>query len=326
MVPKIIDEIAEKLPTNSAYHTQAVRLGRLCHQEGIGVGEGCNNVKSDLSLGWNLGERYFIAGQPMPIFLQRYLPYRLFQFLASPQPKDRVMATVYHLWKTPGKRLFLKAALTARDASLAQIAEHCSTTPAVILIFSRLCWNVRVRWNDFGSMTEILQRHSLQLRSNNPEVTLLRVAHRDGFQGVLRALQLNKPEQQPLKEYLRQIGQEAAPQALSGALQGLFSAKNNEALALMQTLVASENMESANKTPDDDSQRGLGGMSMSMSVNEGARRIFEPELKNMLFQQTGMPVQSGNSPAGGENEVTIGPDGFPVSLPKMTLKPGLLAP
>jgi hypothetical protein len=316
VVLKIIEEIAEKLPANSAYHSQAVRPGQLRIQEEIGVGAGYNNVMNDLSLGWNLAERYFMAGQNMPIFLQRYLPCRLFRFLASHQPQDLVMAKVYHFWKTPGRKLFLKAALTAQDASLAQIAEHCSTTPAVILVFSRLCWNVRVRWNDFGSMTEILQRHSLQLTSDSPEVALLRVAHRHGFQGVLKALQMNKPEQQPLKAALRQIGQEAAPQALSGALQGLFSAKNNAALALMQTLVASENKESASKTPDDDSQRGLAGMSMSMSVNEAARRIYEPELKNMLFQQTGMPVQSGNSPAGGENEVTIGPDGFPVSLQK----------
>ena len=200
VVLKIIEEIAEKLPANSAYHSQAVRPGRLCVQEEIGVGEGYNNVMNDLSLGWNLAERYFMAGQNMPLFLQRYLPYRLFRFLASRQPKDLVMAKVYHFWKTPGRRLFLKAALTAQDASLAQIAEHCSTTPAVILLFSRLCWNVRVRWNDFGSMTEILQRHSLQLTSGSAEVALLRVAHRHGFQGVLKALQMNKPEQQPLKE------------------------------------------------------------------------------------------------------------------------------
>jgi hypothetical protein len=240
---------------------------------------------NDLSLGFNRAERYFMAGQNMPLFLQRYLPYRMFRFLASGQPKNPIMARIYQFWKNPGRKLFLMAALTARDTTLSQIAELCATTPAVILMFSRLCWNIRLHWNDRAFMVEHLQRHTLQSGPISPELALLRTADTDGLPGILKVLRMDNQRQTPT-EYLWQLGQEAGQEALNGVLQGRFSEENNQALALLRTIAAPGSGEEGthqNQAPRDV----LMDASRSLDLSTRYLKDADASLKKRLEAQMG---------------------------------------
>ena len=192
------------------------------------------------------------------------------------------MARVHALWEDKRQRLFLKCALTARDASLLQIADWCCTTPVVVLLFTRLCWNIRARWDDRAFMTQLLQLDHLYPPAFGGEVDglelvsaqelpFLRVTYRLGIGGLFKALRI--PVESPpadQEKSLTEIREEAGRVALAGVLHGLHSVENNAAMELLQMLGTMERKDGAPNRPEDE-KMGL----MALSEDESAQRTLK---------------------------------------------------
>ena len=349
---KILLDIAENLPADSAYFQQAHRR-RLWTDDERKLGDRYRIVLNDPSLGWHLAERYAGAGCNMPLSIQKYLPFRAFKYLTSTRTEDRDIARVHALWKNNPQRRFLNSLLTARDVTPHQIARYCSASPEVVQLFARLCWNVRPRWNDNAFMTELLRLDVLHPLANDgaqgelgmvstQDLPLLRVAYRHGVSGVFKALRLRMGnDTAEAQESLKEIRQEAERESLAGVLQGLFSAENNGAIELLQTLSSMEGTGKAGTqaAPSgvDDSKMGLTHLSFTESFQrnlqkhcqeQGAeRRAFEQAMMSSASQpdspvsaagpgaDEATKTQQGQGGASQEKKAGVGAAGSPEALP-----------
>jgi hypothetical protein len=334
MTFQIVEKIAQCLPLDSAYYRQDPRCRLWMSDSHKLLGARYRLVLNDLSLGWNLAIRYAESGNNLPLAVQRLLPFRAFKYFTSYSSRDQAMARVHALWSSPDQRLFLKSALCARDARLSQIAEWCNTSPEVILLLTRLCFNIRARWDDRAFMTELLRlggcaaAKSGELESaweqlTRQELRWARSAARKGIAGLWRISDYpTENASVEAQENLAELWQETSRETLTGVLQGHFSVENNPALELLQTLASMEGKAAVQQAADEDSRRGLGGMSLAMAVGEAAKRISEGDAQSRLTLQTGLQAGAPNdskisqgAAAEAKTGITIGTDGFPQVLP-----------
>jgi hypothetical protein len=66
--------------------------------------------------------------------------------------------------------------------------------------------------------------------------------------------------------------------------------------ALRARSVLNSSKNSGERQKDDDSRRGLAGMSMGMSINESFMRIMRPDLQSRLAAQLGIETEEANKP------------------------------
>src|SRR6266404_5552312 len=109
---KMLRELAEQLPLNSAYYQQVLgqRAWGGCQ---LALGQCYQLVLSDVSIGWNLPLAYTRNQQPMPLFIQnrKGLLLRAFNYITNLNTKDTALAMAHGLWLDPIQRPVLEALL-----------------------------------------------------------------------------------------------------------------------------------------------------------------------------------------------------------------------
>jgi hypothetical protein len=319
LVFEIAKKIAKCLPANGAYFNQAPGR-RLFSLSELKLGDKYRMALNNLSLGWDVAERYARHGQTLPLALQRFLLFRAYRYLSSNCSRDESMAEVDALRGSGRARLFVNPMLAAKDVTILRLAEWCCTRPKVILYYSRLCFNIRAHWHDRSFMTQLINPHLLPLLGNGVEGSglemmstkereLIRVARDHGSAGVFKALRDSEYPFPDEQSNVRETRQEAARQALAGVLLGDLSEEKNEAIELLRTLAEMEGKKDGNRPIDDDAKMGLTRLSMS----QGAQLVLNKLIMATAKEQIEAAKIYDESQAKGQKSEASGVNGSPGS-------------
>ncbi len=209
---------------------------------------------------------------------------------------DRDLAIAYSVQQRPRQRDWLRAFLLT-NATFEQIATWLHLKVEVVWLFCELFWNIRHRLKDGIFMADLLcldRVGEVDLVS-----ALMRLANTQGAVPLARAAGLVHMAQnsESTPELYDRLERSILLDGNAGTDRKLYGPKVNtpghQALSL---LLARKNR--AAQELDEDMRRGLGGMSVSRSVNEAARRIFQPDLDRRVALQLGLVMEQAREAEG----------------------------
>ncbi|MHC1767260.1 MAG: hypothetical protein AB9869_23765 [Verrucomicrobiia bacterium] len=255
---------------------------------------------SDVAFGWNVGAAYAEAGLDTPPFITESAIVRATGWLLYPDSWDVAVAEAQAL-NMPDSRTqrdLLRALLCCRDATLEQIADQCRIDPDVLGLFSELFWNVRLNEPLFVAQllyrdTRFPARADQELEHADSGLRLYRLGYERGMSAVMRAAgpHLMDDGQGNTRSLLEGVERELLIQAGFGLVQGLVTSEENPALGLAMPLLLANRKTGPERQLDDDSRRGLAGMSLAMAINESFMRIMRPALERRLAVQRGIEAE-----------------------------------
>jgi hypothetical protein len=160
----------------------------------------------------------------------------------------------------------------------------------VVRLFGELFWNIRYRLNDAVFVADLLCLDTVG--EVDLGLALMRLAYTQGAVTLARATGLAHlaPNSESTQELYDRLERSILLDGNAGTHRGLYGPKVNapghQALSL---LLARKNR--ALQEADEDMRRGLGGMSVSRSVNDAAKRIFQPDLDRRVALQLGQAME-----------------------------------
>ncbi len=212
---------------------------------------------------------------------------------------DEMMAVTLSLWQPELQwtRMTLQGLLCARDVSLDGIAHLLEFPRQVVELFATLFFPVRSRGISFLASLAFPQTRlgaikEAEAEVDNLELTLMRLGRDYGWQEVARAVGLKGIEHDnSIDNQVEELERLTFGNALMIGRAGGLN-RRSQGLQYARTLIATRrNMQTQR---DDDSRRGLGGMSMSMAINESFMAIVKPDLDRRMALLQGMEVEQVN--------------------------------
>jgi hypothetical protein len=235
---------------------------------------------------WNIALYYFERRRPMPPALCRHVAFRAYLYLKNDgRIADRDLTLAYARQQRRIQRDLLRGFILTK-ATLEQIASWLRLRVQVVWLFSELFWNVRHRLEDDLFMADLLFLD--RFGEQDDGLALMQIAYTEGALAFARAARLVHvaPSSESTPELYDRLERSILLDANAGADRRLYGAKlnaaGNQALSL---LLARKNH--AQQEIDEDMRRGLGGMSVSRSVNDAVEKIFKPDVDRRVALQLG---------------------------------------
>jgi hypothetical protein len=251
----------------------------------LDLGDKLGLATNDPQFPWNLGSTHFEAQRPMPAALCWHVAFRAYLYRKNGRRiLDRDLAEAYAIQQRPAQRDRLRAFLLT-NASLEQIAGWLHLKVPVVWLFSELFWNVRYRLKDGIFVADLLCLDKFGEVEDG--LALIQLGYRQGAAPLLKVLGLgdsSDPENTP--ELYDRLERSILLDATAGTDRKLYGSKLNPAgHQALSLLLARKNR--AQPELDEDMRRGLAGMSMAKSINEAARKIFQPDVDRRVALQLG---------------------------------------
>ena len=258
------------------------------------------SAKNDPTFGWMFVKSFLDTGEVIPPAVSESYLVRAFCY-------SRYQLTDHHVrraielehgsnWQ---RRVLLKCMLLMEDQSYLQISEFLRLTEESVGIYETLFWNVRDMLKDKVYINSLIYPNSRQVELANryaleeaPANLTMRVAHQHGLGAALEWLGMDSPTQE--------FGGEVHAKSFEARIlsTGNFLAKMGflhqhelAAVSSARSVLNSIKM-GGEQQKDDDSRRGLAGMSLGMSVNASFMRIMQPDLEQRLAIQRGIEVET----------------------------------
>ena len=264
------------------------------------LGDKLDLITNDPAFAWNLACSYFEAQQPMPAALCRHVAFRAYLYLRNGgRLQDRDLATAYAIQQRPRQRDLLRAFLLT-NATFEEIATLLDMGVEVVRLFSELFWDIRHRLKDGLFMADLLCLD--RIGEVDPGLALMRLAYTQGAVPLARAAGLAHlaPNSESTRELYDRFERSILLDGNAGADRRLYGAKVNAAgHQALSLLLARKNR--APQEFDEDMRRGLGGMSVSRSVNDAAKRIFQPDLDRRVALQLGLEMEQARAKKAAQN-------------------------
>lgn len=282
-------EICNNLPDDCPYYERfSPRKAR--HGKPLLHGDKLALIGSDPAFEWNLACCYFEARRPMPAGLCRHVAFRVYIYLNNRgRIADPDLAMAYAVQQQPRKRDLWRAFLVT-EASFDQIAAFLRERVQVIRLFSQLFWNVR-RWLKDGTyMTDLLRLNTVG--PVDPALALMQLGYDEGALRLARTVGLARGASSPesLAEQYDRLERRIVSRANVAMDYGLDDPKGNPTLREARALLLARKKQAVQEL-DDDMRRGLGGMSLSMSVNKEVEKIFQGDVDRRVALQLGQTTK-----------------------------------
>ncbi len=248
-------------------------------------------VGNDLAFAWNLAFCYFEARQPMPAGLCRHAAFRAYRYLKyRGRIADTDLAIAHAVQQHPPQRDLWRAFFVT-DARLDQIADLLQKSVQALQLFSQLFWNVGPWLKDGAHMADLLRLNTAG--AVDPGLALLRLAYAQGALRLARTVGLVHAASNPesLPELYDRLESGIVASANVGMDHGLYGPKANPTLREARVLLLARKQQ-AEQELDEDMRRGLGGMSLSMSVNEDVKKIFQGDVNRRVALQLGQTMEA----------------------------------
>ena len=156
-------------------------------------------------------------------------------------------------------------------------------------LFEELFWNVRHRLKDGLFMADLLGLN----RCGEVEdgLALMQIAYIDGALALVKAARLSyvAGNSESMAELYDHLERSILLDGNTGTDREFYGAKSNAAGQQALSLLLTRKNRTQQET-DEDMRRGLGGMSMGRSVNDAAKRIFQPDVDRRVALQLGQAM------------------------------------
>ena len=251
------------------------------------------SAKNDPGFGWMFVRSFIDTDEGMPSQVVESNLVRAYCYLRYRVPDHHVRRAleIEHgsNWQ---RRALLKCMLLMEDQSFRNIAEFLHLTEEAVAIYEILFWNVRDLLKDKVYVNTLVYPDSRQIElgrryalEESPANLTLRVSQQHGISAALEWLGIENPTQE--------FGAEVQAKSFEARIlsTGNFLAKmgflHQHDLAAIASArsVLNFSKRGGEQKKDDDSRRGLAGMSMGMSINESFMRIMKPDLEQRLAAQ-----------------------------------------
>jgi len=244
--------------------------------------------------GFRIACSHFIAGQPLPATIQDRAVRRAYFYLRGAQ--DEMMAVTLSLWQPEMRwtRITLQGLLFARDLTLDGSAHLLELPREVVELFADLFFPIRSRGVSFMASLAFPQTRlgvvtETETDFEKLELTLMQVGRDYGWAAVAQMSGLTPIENdKPIDDQVDDLERLTFGNALMLGRTGGLN-RRSEGLQYAKSFIAAR--RSRAKQKDDDSRRGLAGMSLGMSINESFMRIMTPDLAHRLAIQSGIETE-----------------------------------
>ena len=284
-------ETCNNLPDDNPYFERFLPQNAR-HGKPLLLGDKLALIGNDPAFEWNLACCYFEARQPMPVGLCRHVAFRAYVYLKNRgRIGDTDLARAYAVQQRPRQRDLWRAFLVT-GASFDQVAAFLEERVQVIRLFSQLFWNVG-RWLKDGTyMTDLLRLNTVE--PVDPALALMRFGYAEGALRLARTVGLAQGASSPesMAEQYDRLERRIVSRANVGMDYGLDGPKANPTLRGAQALLLARK-KLVEQEQDEDMRRGLGGMSLSVSVNEEVQKIFQGDVDRRVALQFGQMTKEG---------------------------------
>jgi hypothetical protein len=303
MSPNRIEELVAMIPRRAPYLS---RVSLHTHRQyGTPVEVDIYaTAKNDPTFGWMFVRSFIDTGEPMPSKVVESNLVRTYCYLRYRAPDHHVRRALELEHNSNWQRqVLLKCMLLMEDQTCDQIAKFLHLTPEAVTVYEVLFWNAKDLLKDKVYINTLVYPNSRQVelghryaREESPSNLALRASQQHGISAALEWLGIENPTQE--------FGGEVQAKSFEArilstgnflAKMGFLHQKDLAAIASARSVLNSIKM-GGEKQKDDDSRRGLAGMSLSMSVNESFMRIMTPDLESRLAVQRGIETEEANKP------------------------------
>jgi hypothetical protein len=296
---QVRDSIRVQSPCSPAYGIEPATPGQVQRRRSVPAEKRWAIGLSMPAWGFRIACSHVITGQSLPPGIQERAVRRAYFYLRG--ANDEMMSVTLSLWQPEMRwtRITLQGLLSARDVTLDDTAHLLELPREVVELFCDLFFPVRTRGVSFMASLAFPQtRLGLVTETETEfaqlELNLMRAGRDYGWQEVARFAGLTSIENdKPMDDQVEDLERLTFGNALMVGRAGGLN-RRSEGLHYAKSFVAARRSKAMEK--DDDSRRGLAGMSMGMAVNESFMRIMTPDLQRRLEVQRGIETEVAGKP------------------------------
>lgn len=305
MSPARIEELVEMIPRRAPYLNRvSLHTHRLYGISAVADIRAAS--KNEPRFGWLFVKSFLDTGQRMPPEVHESDLVRAYGF-GRYDFMDQAVVGALELehgsnWQ---RRVILKCLLLMEDCRFEKISQLMLLPEEVVAMYESLFWNVRDQVKDRIYVNMLVYPNSRQVElapryalEEDPASIALRASRNNDIKTTLAWLGID--------EFASEFGSESHAKAFEARIlsTGNFLAKlgflhQADVIAIQSARSVLNSIKlGGGEQKDDDSRRGLSGMSLALSMNESFMRIMKPELERRLAVQRGLETDNSSEAPG----------------------------